>query len=109
MMKKKYFANWESLNSHPIPQWYEDCKLGIFIHWGLYSVPAFANPSYQLGEIPTEYDWYVNNPYAEWYENSVRVGEVPPMNTTSKHMEKILHILILQTCGKLKIGIRRNG
>ena len=54
MMKKKYFANWESLNSHPIPQWYEDCKLGIFIHWGLYSVPAFANPSYQLGEIPTE-------------------------------------------------------
>ena len=77
MMKKKQFANWESLNSHPIPQWYEDCKLGIFIHWGLYSVPAFANPSYQLGEIPTEYDWYVNNPYAEWYENSVRVGEGP--------------------------------
>lgn len=76
-MNKKYYANWASLNAHPIPQWYEDCKLGIFIHWGIYSVPAFANPSYQLGEIPTERDWYINNPYAEWYENSVRVGEGP--------------------------------
>lgn len=76
-MKKKYFATWESLNTHAIPKWYEDCKLGIFIHWGIYSVPAYANPSYQLGEIPTEYEWYTNNPYAEWYENSVRVGEGP--------------------------------
>ena len=83
-MKHKYFANWESLNAHPIPQWYEDCKLGIFIHWGIYSVPAFANPSYQLGEIPTEYNWYINNPYAEWYENSVRVGEGP---TYEHHMK----------------------
>ena len=77
MSKKKYFANWASLKNRPIPQWYEDCKVGIFIHWGIYSVPAFANPSYQLGEIPTEYDWYINNPYAEWYQNSVRVGEGP--------------------------------
>lgn len=76
-MSKKYYANWESLNSHPIPQWYEDCKLGIFIHWGLYSVPAYANPSHQLGEIPIEKEWYTNNPYAEWYRNSVRVGEGP--------------------------------
>lgn len=76
-MKKKYFAEWDSLNARPIPQWYEDCKLGIFIHWGAYSVPAYANPSFQLGEIPTEYDWYTNNPYAEWYANSVRVGEGP--------------------------------
>ena len=76
-MKKKYFAEWDSLNARPIPQWYEDCKLGIFIHWGPYSVPAYANPSFQLGEIPTEYGWYTNNPYAEWYANSVRVGEGP--------------------------------
>ncbi|MEG2288045.1 MAG: alpha-L-fucosidase, partial [Ruthenibacterium sp.] len=77
MEKTKYFANWESLNAHPIPQWYDECKLGIFIHWGPYSVPAYANPSYQLGEIPIERDWYINNPYAEWYQNSVNVGEGP--------------------------------
>ena len=32
----------ESLNQHPLPQWYADAKLGIFIHWGLYSVPGWA-------------------------------------------------------------------
>lgn len=83
-MSQRYYANWESLKAHPIPNWYEDCKLGIFIHWGIYSVPAFANPSFQLGEIPIEHDWYINNPYSEWYANSVRVGEGP----TYEHHKK---------------------
>ncbi|MGL4909502.1 MAG: alpha-L-fucosidase [Bacteroidales bacterium] len=34
--------NWESINSRPYPKWFSDAKLGIFIHWGLYSVPAFT-------------------------------------------------------------------
>jgi len=33
---------WESLNKRPYPQWFGDAKLGIFVHWGLYSVPAYA-------------------------------------------------------------------
>jgi alpha-L-fucosidase len=37
-----YEATLESLNQHPLPQWYADAKLGIFIHWGLYSVPGWA-------------------------------------------------------------------
>lgn len=37
-----YEANWESLNSRPYPQWFKDAKLGIFIHWGIYSVPAYS-------------------------------------------------------------------
>lgn len=41
----KYFSNLDSIRSHPLPKWYDDCKLGIFIHWGLYSVPAFAPKS----------------------------------------------------------------
>jgi hypothetical protein len=32
----------QSLNQHPLPQWYADTKLGIFVHWGLYSVPGWA-------------------------------------------------------------------
>src|SRR5437868_11173676 len=32
---------WESLQRYQAPAWYEDAKFGIFIHWGLYSVPAF--------------------------------------------------------------------
>ena len=34
---------WESLNQRGYPQWFLDAKLGIFIHWGLYSVPAYAS------------------------------------------------------------------
>ena len=39
---KKYEANWASLDSRPIPQWYKDAKFGIFIHWGVYSVPSWG-------------------------------------------------------------------
>lgn len=35
--------NWESINQRGYPQWFRDAKLGIFIHWGLYSVPAYAS------------------------------------------------------------------
>ena len=35
-----YQANWESIDSRPVPDWYVDAKFGIFIHWGVYSVPA---------------------------------------------------------------------
>jgi len=35
---------WESLKKHQVPEWYQDAKLGIFVHWGLYSVPAWAPP-----------------------------------------------------------------
>ena len=40
----EYEANWESLNRHPCPNWWQDAKFGIFIHWGVYSVPAYADP-----------------------------------------------------------------
>ena len=33
-------VTWEELQSRPYPQWFNDAKLGIFIHWGLYSVPS---------------------------------------------------------------------
>ncbi len=37
---------WESLSAWEVPAWYRDLKFGIFIHWGIYSVPAFANEWY---------------------------------------------------------------
>lgn len=37
---------WEPLKQYKIPKWHMDAKLGIFIHWGLYSVPAFQNEWY---------------------------------------------------------------
>ncbi|WP_436714476.1 alpha-L-fucosidase [Roseiconus lacunae] len=37
---------WKSLETYEIPQWYKDAKFGIFIHWGVYSVPAFGSEWY---------------------------------------------------------------
>jgi len=39
----KYEPNWKSLDSRPLPEWYDDAKIGIFIHFGVYSVPSFKS------------------------------------------------------------------
>lgn len=39
----KYTPDWESLDSRPLPKWYDSAKVGIFIHWGVYSVPSFGS------------------------------------------------------------------
>lgn len=41
-----FTPDWTSFANYPIPQWYKDAKFGIFIHWGVYSVPAFGNEWY---------------------------------------------------------------
>ncbi|XP_058790629.1 alpha-L-fucosidase-like [Phymastichus coffea] len=40
---KRYVPTWESLDSRPIPPWFDDAKFGIFIHWGVFSVPSFGS------------------------------------------------------------------
>ncbi len=42
----KYKANFQSLAHHKIPDWFTERKFGIFIHWGIYSVPAYGNEWY---------------------------------------------------------------
>ncbi len=44
-----YSDDWESLSRYRTPLWYQDLKFGIFIHWGVYSVPAFGNEWYPRG------------------------------------------------------------
>jgi alpha-L-fucosidase len=58
--QQTYTADWASLDARPIPQWFKDAKLGIFIHWGVYSVPAWA---------PVGKEYAVYSKYAEWYWN----------------------------------------
>lgn len=36
-----YDATWESLDERPLPAWYDEAKFGVFIHWGVFSVPAY--------------------------------------------------------------------
>ncbi|TRY84356.1 hypothetical protein DNTS_025451 [Danionella cerebrum] len=38
-----YTPDWTSLDSRPLPEWYDDVKFGIFVHWGVFSVPSFGS------------------------------------------------------------------
>lgn len=49
----QFRPSWESLRQYTVPEWYRDAKFGIFIHWGVYSVPAFGN------------EWYSRNMYVQ--------------------------------------------
>lgn len=60
--QKKYDATWKSLDARPIPGWYENAKFGIFIHWGLYSVPAWAPNTGDVYSRYSEWYWHRINP-----------------------------------------------
>jgi alpha-L-fucosidase len=60
----------------PTPPWFLAAKLGIFVHWGAYSVPGWAEPTGELGVLDDE-TWFRHNPYAEWYFNTIRVDGSP--------------------------------
>ncbi|OZG65178.1 alpha-L-fucosidase [Bifidobacterium hapali] len=49
----RFKPDWASLQQHRTPQWFEDAKFGIFIHWGVYSVPSFGS------------EWYSRNMYIQ--------------------------------------------
>lgn len=65
-----------------MPRWYTDAKLGIFIHWGLYSIPAFAERTDDdftafMRDLGAGKDTGGRVPYAEWYLNALRIPESP--------------------------------
>jgi alpha-L-fucosidase len=49
----QFHASWNSLSAYRTPEWFRDAKFGIFLHWGVYAVPAFGN------------EWYSRNMYIE--------------------------------------------
>jgi alpha-L-fucosidase len=55
---QKYQPNWASLNTRGIPSWFRDAKFGIFIHWGVYSVPSYAPVIENSGLSYAEWYWY---------------------------------------------------
>ncbi|MBR4391877.1 MAG: alpha-L-fucosidase [Bacteroidales bacterium] len=57
--RAQVLPTWESINQRGYPQWFSDAKLGIFIHWGVYSVPAFAS----------------KEGYAEWYYRGLMTSD----------------------------------
>jgi alpha-L-fucosidase len=64
LQAQTWHANWESLDRRPVPGWYTDAKFGIFIHWGVYSVPGFSK----------------KGQYAEWYQEGLNSGDTVRIN-----------------------------
>jgi alpha-L-fucosidase len=58
-MGQHYEPSWQSLDARPTPSWYKEAKFGIFIHWGVYSVPA----------------WAPKGQYAEWYQHALQTKD----------------------------------
>lgn len=62
--KGRFKDNWESISQYWTPEWFRDAKFGIFIHWGVYSVPAFSS------------EWYSRNMYIQGsreFEHHVKI------------------------------------
>ncbi|KAJ5490744.1 hypothetical protein N7539_002311 [Penicillium diatomitis] len=58
---KKYEATYESVYSHESPNWYNNAKYGIFIHWGAYSVPGWGNVDQLISLSFSRYWWALNS------------------------------------------------
>jgi len=78
-----YQPNWESLDQRPTPQCFRDGKFGIFIHWGVYAVPAFCT----------------KGNYAEWYQNALNSGNAA---TNEYHKKKFGALTYYQLADQFK-------
>ena len=67
---------WDELNARKTPEWFDRSRLGIFVHWGAYSVAGWAEPIGALGTIDDS-TWFPHNPYAEWFYNTIRIEGSP--------------------------------
>ncbi len=65
---KRYEPNWESLDTVPMPAWFNEAKFGIFVVWGPYSVPAWTDRG-----------------YAEWYGGKLAGGQKPTVEFHAKN------------------------
>ncbi|GAB1607878.1 alpha-L-fucosidase-like isoform X1, partial [Argonauta hians] len=78
--QQRYAPNWSSLDTRPIPQWYDEAKLGIFIHWGVFSVPSYGSEwfwwNWQGTKLPAYIDFMTKN-----YRPGFTYADFAPMFT----------------------------
>ncbi|MFN8642472.1 MAG: alpha-L-fucosidase [Candidatus Binatia bacterium] len=82
-----YAPNEASLATHPMPRWFADAKFGIMIHWGIFTIPAWAETTLDAGEWlccgrllqPPDYgrEFFTHIPYVEWYPNTILIPGSP--------------------------------
>ena len=70
-----------------LPAWFDDAKLGIFVHWTAAAVPAFAPIGDSPFDLAAEHGWehaLANMPYVEWYQNSISIDGSPAQRRPRK-------------------------
>lgn len=63
----RYTPDWPSLDSRPLPEWFDQAKFGIFIHWGVFSVPAWGSEWFWWnwkGMLQPQYQKFMEDNYA---------------------------------------------
>ncbi|MBP6012356.1 MAG: alpha-L-fucosidase [Alphaproteobacteria bacterium] len=73
----------DAFASRPCPTWFDEAGFGIFIHWGIFAIPAWAPRGRAIDELMHDHydDMNKYTPYAEWYENAMRL----PGSATEAH------------------------
>ena len=84
----RYKDNWESLSAYPVPTWYKNAKFGVFLHWGVYSVPAY---------------------YSEWYPRLCITRATLFIGIIKRNTARILITVILYQCLRQKNLMQKNG
>jgi len=86
-MPPPFEATFESLNQHEVPDWFHDAKFGIFVHWTMSCIPAYAPQSGSLPDLIRDHpeDMMKYTPYAEWYWNTIKFPDSP---AAQYHREK---------------------
>ena len=77
----------QDFKGRPLPEWFGGAKFGLLIHWGPYSVPAWAERSGIMQELWSKKGpryFLKHNPYAEWYSNTMLI---PGSDTQRHHVE----------------------
>lgn len=85
--QNKYTADWQSLDQRPVPEWFSQAKFGIFIHWGVYSVPAYRNFSgagFEYRDLAPLFHAELWNP-DEWADLFARSGAKYVVLTAKHH------------------------
>ncbi len=76
----RFKPTWQSLTQHGVPSWFDDAKLGVLIHWGPATIPAWAPIDGNLHQLINEKGfayYFAHNPYVEWYYNTIRIHGSP--------------------------------
>lgn len=85
--EETYSPDHASISKHSLPEWYQDAKFGIIIHYGLYTVPGWAPLFDPTGKVLTK-EFFLNNPYPEWYLNTMQIQDSPTQKYHFKNYGK---------------------